>query len=58
MYTGNDYVATVMDPLTRLIPWPSCFFRDQSCTDILDLYRKLKSEISSEEEADVRELEF
>uniref|UniRef100_A0A7N6B8V7 Bromo domain-containing protein n=1 Tax=Anabas testudineus TaxID=64144 RepID=A0A7N6B8V7_ANATE len=29
------------------------YIGDQSCTDILDLYRKLKSEISSEEEADV-----
>uniref|UniRef100_A0A7N6AB87 Bromo domain-containing protein n=1 Tax=Anabas testudineus TaxID=64144 RepID=A0A7N6AB87_ANATE len=29
------------------------YIGDQSCTDILDLYRKLKSEISSEEELDI-----
>uniref|UniRef100_A0A8D0AJD2 Bromodomain and WD repeat domain containing 3 n=1 Tax=Sander lucioperca TaxID=283035 RepID=A0A8D0AJD2_SANLU len=32
------------------------YIGDQSCTDILDLYHKLKSEISSGEEAEVREL--
>lgn len=37
-----------------LIPWPAFSFRDQSCTDILDLYHKLKSEISSGGEAEVR----
>jgi len=31
----------------------SVSFSDQSCTDILDLYHKLKSEVSSEE-AEVR----
>lgn len=34
--------------------WASLFTRDQSCTDILDLYQKLKSEVSSGEEAEVR----
>lgn len=29
---------------------PLTFFRDQSCTDILHLYHKLRSEVSSEEE--------
>lgn len=29
------------------------YFRDQSCTDILHLYHKLRSEVSSEEEATV-----
>lgn len=30
-----------------------CVFRDQSCTDILDLYNKMKSEFSSEEDEEV-----
>ncbi len=30
-----------------------CVCRDQTCTDILDLYNKMKSEFSSEEEEEV-----
>lgn len=33
---------------------PLTYFRDQSCTDILHLYHKLRSEVSSEEEATVK----
>lgn len=39
--------------LSRLISLPFISRRDQSCTDILDLYHRLKSEISSGEEAEV-----
>lgn len=41
------------DQCMCLIPWPSVSFRDQSCTDILDLYYRLKYEHSSGGEARV-----
>lgn len=36
-----------------VIPGSFVFWRDQSCTDILDLYHRLRCEVSSGEEAEV-----
>lgn len=43
-------------PSSQYLMYSLCFigFRDQSCTDILDLYHKLKCDINSGEEAKVR----
>lgn len=51
-------MACLQPPLSVLVSTQceACGFvgcRDQSCTDILDLYHKLKSDISSGEEAKV-----
>lgn len=42
--------------VTPLLSSPALLIRDQSCADILDLYHKMRSEVSSGGEAEVTRL--
>lgn len=63
-YIGWDSKHVMLQPpsipSSQCLMYSLCFigFRDQSCTDILDLYHKLKCDISSGEEAKVRVSHF